>query len=453
MAKKTKDLETDDALEKAIIPENEQPHKIPSNWVWVRLDYLLLEIKNGTTIKQDKSSNGYSVTRIESLQNNTIDFNRLGRIVDEKKIREVDWYKKNDIALSHINSAEHVGKTALIEEHMLPIVHGMNLLRLRFKKVYSPNLFQLYSQTYQYKKSIIDRINMAVNQVSINQKQLGSLEIPVPPISEQLRIIDRIDSIFNKLEQAKALVLDSFDSFELRKAAILSKAFRGELTKKWRNENGLELDSWSEIHLGDLLHPMVSTRPSKSNEYFRYIDIDAIDNTLQQVKEPKKILVSEAPSRASRKVENGNVLFSMVRPYLKNIAYISEDLSDCIASTGFYVCRCKETIRPKFLYYTLCSQDNIDYLNSFMKGDNSPSIRKDHLEGLTINLPSIDEQDKIIELVGGLLDNEQNAKELCDLIETIDLMKKAVLARAFRGELGTNNPEEGIAVELMKSLR
>ena len=73
-------------------------------------------------------------------------------------------------------------------------------------------------------------------------------------------------------------------------------------------------------------------------DFFDYIDIDAIDNRLHRIKEAKRLPVSDAPSRASRAVKSGSVLFSLVRPYLENIALIEEKHSQCIASTGFYVC-------------------------------------------------------------------------------------------------------------------
>jgi type I restriction enzyme S subunit len=69
-----------------------------------------------------------------------------------------------------------------------------------------------------------------------------------------------------------------------------------------------------------------------------------------------------------------------------------------------------------------------------------------------LKLPPIKEQQEIVRILDNLLENEQRAKELSDVIEKIDLMKKAILARAFRGELGTNNPEEESAVELLKEV-
>lgn len=181
---------------------------------------------------------------------------RVGTILETEKIKETDWYKSGDITLSHINSIEHVGKTALITDAMLPLVHGMNLLRLRFFEIYTPDLFQLYSQTYQYKNEIRSRINMAVNQVSINQKQLSSLEIPLPPLSEQQRIVEHIEELFAKLDEAKERLQEVVDSFAVRKAAILHKAFTGELTKQWRCENGVSDESWEEKKFDDCIEKM-----------------------------------------------------------------------------------------------------------------------------------------------------------------------------------------------------
>lgn len=223
-----------------ILPREEWPYEVPENWVWTRLSTLLSEIKNGTTIKQDKSGNGFFITRIESLQRQTIDFSRLGTIVDSNAIKENDWYKINDIALSHINSAEQVGKTAIITETMLPLVHGMNLLRLRFVSQLAPHYFYYYSQSFQYRDAVLQRINMAVNQVSINQKQIGSIELPLPPLPEQQRIIARIESLFAKLDAAAeklrricvgndVRISQCVGEIDLVKKSILARAFRGLL--------------------------------------------------------------------------------------------------------------------------------------------------------------------------------------------------------------------------------
>ena len=147
---------------------------------------------------------------------------------------------------------------------------------------------------------------------------------------------------------------------------------------------------------------METKRPK--GESFRYIDIDSIDNKAHQIKQPKIIATKDAPSRASRAVQTGSVLFSFVRPYLENIAYVSDDNKDCIASTGFYVCNSNGLLYPPFMYCLMISGYVVQGLNQFMKGDNSPSISKDNIENWLYPIPPINEQklicNKFEELLG-----------------------------------------------------
>lgn len=135
---------------------------------------------------------------------------------------------------------------------------------------------------------------------------------------------------------------------------------------------------------------MESSKPQ--GDFFDYIDIDAIDNRLHRIKAAKHLPVSEAPSRASRAVRTGSVLFSLVRPYLENIALIEEKHSDCIASTGFYVCNSNGVLLPEFMYYLMISGYVVNGLNQYMKGDNSPSISKDNIENWLYPVPPLKEQ-------------------------------------------------------------
>lgn len=147
---------------------------------------------------------------------------------------------------------------------------------------------------------------------------------------------------------------------------------------------------------------METRRPD--GDTFRYIDINSIDNKVHKIKRPKVIATKDAPSRASRAVQSGSVLFSFVRPYLENIAYIDDENKDCIASTGFYVCNSNGIVYPPFMYYLMLSEYVIQGLNQFIKGDNSPSISKDNIENWLYPIPPINEQKliftKLEELIG-----------------------------------------------------
>jgi len=153
--------------------------------------------------------------------------------------------------------------------------------------------------------------------------------------------------------------------------------------------------SWSWVRLGTVLLPTGSKTPS--GDYFDYIDIDAIDNSTNRITFPKRIPVKDAPSRASREIASGDVLFSVVRPYLKNIAMVMDEHKGCIASTGFFVCRPSCGVDKEYLFYTMISSFMVNAINAHMKGDNSPSVRKENIENQFFPLPPLAEQKRIIE--------------------------------------------------------
>ena len=156
-------------------------------------------------------------------------------------------------------------------------------------------------------------------------------------------------------------------------------------------------DGWAWCRGSSCFLPMESRKPSGS--HFKYIDIDSIDNKHQAIREAKITETAKAPSRASRAVFDGSILFSLVRPYLKNIALVDSSNADSIASTGFYIATSNGTFAPKYLYILMISAYVVDGLNQFMKGDNSPSINKDNIEKWFYPVPPLDEQKRIADSV------------------------------------------------------
>ena len=152
-------------------------------------------------------------------------------------------------------------------------------------------------------------------------------------------------------------------------------------------------ESWAWCRGYSCFEGLGSTKPQ--GDFFDYIDIDAIDNRLHCIKDAKHLPVSDAPSRASRAVKDGSVLFSLVRPYLENIALVEEKHSNCIASTGFYVCNSNGVLLPEFMFFLMISGYVVNGLNQYMKGDNSPSISKDNIENWLYPVPPIGEQQTI----------------------------------------------------------
>ena len=189
-------------------------------------------------------------------------------------------------------------------------------------------------------------------------------------------------------------------------------------------------------------------------EKFGYLDIASIDNKNNKINKVKFIATSDAPSRASRKVKFGDTLFSMVRPYLRNIAFVEKEYSKCIASTGFYICSPNKTLYSKFLFYLMLSEYVVEGVNKYMKGDNSPSINNENITNFLYPLPPLSEQRRIVEKIEELLalvdDLETNKTDLQSYIKQA---KSKVLEMAVRGELVPQNPDDEPASVLLERIK
>ena len=256
-----------------------------------------------------------------------------------------------------------------------------------------------YLDKYSSLQINLDLLNVNINdklKKSILQEAIqGKL---VPQIAEEGTAQELLEQI--KTEKQK-LVKEG----KLKKSALNdSVIFRGDDNKYYEQIGKKCLDiteqipfdlpeSWSWARGMSVFMPMESTKPSSD---FVYIDVDAVNNRLNIIDNPKKVRFENAPSRATRKLHKNDLLFSMVRPYLKNIALVDDIYIDAIASTGFYVITPSLGYYPVFLFYLMLSNYVVDGLNAFMKGDNSPSINNCHIEDYLYPLPPIEEQKRIV---------------------------------------------------------
>ena len=258
-------------------------------------------------------------------------------------------------------------------------------------------------------------------------KTFSKFPIPLPPtLAEQQRIVKRIESMFAKLDEAKEKAQNVIDGFETRKAAILHKTFTNQL----KIENGkLKDEDWEETALGNVIKLL-------SGQDFKPDDYNDSENGIPYITGASNfadnhVIINrwtEKPTVIAQK--NDVLLVCKGSGYGKTII---ADFSEAHIARQIMALRPNKDISNRFIYYLL--QNNYDYLRNGGQGL-IPGIARNVVLSLPIKLPPFNYQLSIVNFLDSVLEKENKAKQAAEaVLEQIDLLKKSILARAFRGEL------------------
>ena len=427
--------------------EDKIPFELPEGWEWARIGNLFTTVTGSTPSTKDTSLYGdefpfYKPTDLDKGINvvSSTDY------VSEKGYNSGRVLPEKSVLVTCIGAT--IGKTGMI--------HKTGICNQQINAII-PNNFALPEFTFFLLSSLYMQEQILTNSSAttlpiLNKSKFDSLLIPLTPLVEQKRIVRKLTDLLSFIDTIESDKTDLQTTIQLTKSKILDLAIRGQLVPQNPNDEPASVlldriraekeklikqgrikrnkkesvifkgednsyyekigdtvtcideelpfelpDGWIWCRGSSCFLPMESRKPSGT--YFKYIDIDSIDNKHQAIKEAKITETAKAPSRANRAVFDGSILFSLVRPYLKNIALVDSNNADSIASTGFYIATSNGTFIPKYLYILMISAYVVDGLNQFMKGDNSPSISKDNIEKWLYPVPPIAEQEKIANTV------------------------------------------------------
>lgn len=385
---------------------------------------------------------GKPIIRIQNLTNSSTEINRTTKTFEEKySVRAGDLLFAWSASLgAYIWN----GEDGWLNQHI-------------FKVIPKKDISKKY--LYYYLLHVVDQLYAKAHgsgMVHITIKPFKATTIPLPPLPEQRRIVDRIESLFAKLDEAKQKVQDALDSFETRKAAILHKAFTGELTAPWRKEHDVEMESWITVSVSEICHSLKYGTAKKSESEGAVVVIRMGNLQDGEIDWSDLAYSNDKEDIEKYKLMPGDVLFNRTNsPAL--VGKTSIYRGEYPAIYAGYLIKLDydhSRITGDYLNYSLNTISAKEYCNSVKTdGVNQSNINAKKIGAYKFAMPNIEEQTEIVRILHDLLAKEQQAKEATEaVLEQIDLMKKSILARAFRGELGTNNLAEESAVELVRNI-
>jgi type I restriction enzyme, S subunit len=200
-------------------------------------------------------------------------------------------------------------------------------------------------------------------------------------------------------------------------------------------------EQWLVTTIDQVTTNIIQRQPQQ-DENFIYIDIGSIDREKKYIVTPQKMLGKDAPSRARKVVQTGDVIVSTTRPNLNAVAMVTKELNGQIASTGFDVLRAPN-IDPRWLFYIVRTTDFVQTMSELVQGALYPAIRSKDVRSFEIPFAPLNEQKRIADKLDRLLAKVDNCRERLDQIPLIiKKIRQSILSSASRGHLTTDWRED-----------
>lgn len=440
MAKKKQiELTIEEKLQNALVPKEEQPYKIPNNWCWTYLTKGMAEC-------WDKYRKPINATERNK---------RLGNIPYYGATGQVGWID-DYLTDEHLVLIGEDGAPFLdLLKNKAYIIKGKSwvnnhahILKSFYDEVGNKYLCN-YLNVFNYKGYI-----NGTTRLKLTQKNLDIIPIPLPPINEQQRIVNIIESLFAKLDRAKELIENTLAQWEQNKMAILHKAFTGELTAKWRKENNIDLSSWQEKTIDELCTSLKYGTSKKSKPEGSVVVLRMGNLQNGEIDWSNLMYTDDKDDIEKYLLKKGDVLFNRTNsPELVGKTSIYRGEYPAIYAGYLIKLDYGKDIIGEYLNYMMNSTKAKHYCYTVKTdGVSQSNINAKKIGAFEIPVPTIEEQQEIVNILDRLLAKYNKIKNLEQQLEKIELLKKAILAKAFRGELGTNNPDEESAENLLKEI-
>lgn len=384
-------------------------------------------ITNGINCKQNKKGVGVKISRIETIADRKINYQKTGFCKLNENDKKKYKLKKGDILFSHINSPIHVGKTAIYDGDE-DLYHGVNLLKIKVKKHISPYYFKYFLdgifQSGYWKKTS----KQSVNQASVNQTDIKKIDFFYPSLEEQKHIVAKLDAAFAEIKKVIELVQKQLIETELLYKSKLRNYFKNSFETRQPLYKLCTITSSKRIMKKDYVEegiPFLRTKEVKQLAHNQPITTKLFISKEQYYSLRDKF---GAP-------KEDDILFTAIGTIGE--VYIVKDNDEFYFKDG-NILWLKDLINvsPDYLRYGLLSF--VENINTLAHGAAYSALPIQRLKAFEIPVPSIKEQSDIVNSLENLFQQIKTLKStLNSKLLAITNLKSAILKK----ELQQDNSE------------
>lgn len=410
------------------IKEEEIPYSVPQTWVWCRLSDIGTTNIGLTYHPEDTSTSGTIVARSSNIVNGKMDYSDLVRVTCP--IRDNQYLGTNDILICARNGSKAlVGKCAIFEGKPSTVAFGA------FMAVFRTPLYRYvyyYFNTTVFKRNFAGDDSKQINQVT--QKILKESLIPIPPLEEQQRIVDKIDQAFYVLDTIDELQAQYADNLTALKAKLIDAAIQGKLTEQLPEDGTAEelyqqiqAEKQALIKVGKIKKEKTKQGIVNNEEAFeipenwRWVSVGDVCVNIQYGSSKKSAATGEIPVLRMGNIQNGKIVYDKL-VYTSDPEEIEKYSLECndllfnrtnsmelVGKTaiykgerpaiyaGYLVRITPLKMIPDYLNYAMQSRYYWNYCRDVRIDSNGQSnINAEKLKGFIFPLPPFEEQKRII---------------------------------------------------------
>lgn len=445
-------------------------YTLPNNWIWTTLEEVLLKLTDGSHNPPEKRDKGIPMLSAQNITNNRITFENVRYISHEDFAYEYERtnIEEGDVLLTIVGS---IGRAAFVSESIkqefaiqrsVALLKPSNLLNGRYL---------MYAIQAPFFQKELESNAKGTAQKGVYLGILKSFPIPLPPLNEQYRIVEKIEELFSEIDHVEISLYEIKKRIDFYWQTILHSSFCGKSSKKWRAET-INNDSkssnsiykipigweWKELGLYTEFIGAGSTpkggRSVYSNSGIPFIRSQNVLHYSLNLDDVVYI-TSEINEKMSRtKTQVHDVLLNITGASIGRCTYIPDSLTQANVNQHVCIIRTNSSLSYKYLSLYFNSPTIQRLIQEWSSGATREALTLNQIRSIPIPICSLEEQKHIVsELESQYTVLEHIRVAIEDKINQIQRLRQSVLNKAFEGRLVPQNPNDEPAFELLKRIK